>query len=93
MDTGCRPRHLAALGASGFGCRQAASRPLLKSATPLLFRVQMMKKKGRKCPHPQRPPCRRLCPRLQTRSLSGRTTTPKVDLLSCRHMCLRPARF
>lgn len=52
--------------------------PSLSPATALLFRVQMMKKKGKKCPHPQRHPCRRLYPQLQTRSLSGRTMTPKV---------------
>lgn len=52
--------------------------PALSHATALLFRVRMMKKKGRKCRHPRRHPCHLLCPQLQTRLLSGRTMTQKV---------------
>lgn len=44
----------------------------------LLFRVQTMKKKDRKCLHPQRHPCLHLCPRHQTKSLCERTMIPKV---------------
>lgn len=42
-------------------------------------RVRMMKKKGRKCRHPRRHPCHLLCPQLQTRLLSGRTMTQKLQ--------------
>jgi len=44
----------------------------------LLFRVQTMKKKDRKCLHPQRHPCLHLCPQHQTKSLCERTMIPKV---------------
>jgi hypothetical protein len=61
--------------------------PFLNPATALLLRVQMMKKKGRKCPHPQRRPCLRLCPQLQTKSLFERTMIQKVGP-ACLPACL-----
>lgn len=73
------PRLLATLRATRPWLQRGSfSVPLLSPTTALLFRVQMMKTKGRKCPHRQRHPCHLLCPRLQTRSLSGRTMTPRV---------------
>lgn len=59
---------------------RAALLPLWSPASGLLFRVQMTRRKDRRCLHPQRHPCLRLCPQLRTRSSCGRTTTPKVGL-------------
>lgn len=67
--------------------------PALSHTTALLFRVRMMKKKGRKCPHLRRHPCHLLCPQLQTRSLSGRTMTQRVGSVFPPHAsqtCLFP---
>lgn len=63
--------------ASGFELWEVAFH-FLSCDIALLFRVQMMKKKGRKCLHPQRHPCLHLCPQHQTKSLCGRTMIPKV---------------
>lgn len=62
---------------SGFELWEVAFH-LLSSDIALLFRVQTMKKKGRKCLHPQRHPCLHHCPQHQTKSLCERTMIPKV---------------
>lgn len=81
MDPGWqRPRLLSIMKAAKAQLQVTVLSSLssLSPTTALLFRVRMMKRKGRKCPHPQRHPCLHLCPRLQTKSLSARTTILKV---------------